>query len=99
MVKKTLDYRKLQNASKVISNSGAYSVEKEQSFNKYLKQLYENKTFDKDLFDKGNEYFNIGGSLENLTEELANNRSFISGYSHAKRLAFIEELEQKGKTR
>ena len=99
MAKKPMDYRKIQNAKKVISNSGAFSVDKEQSFNKYLKQLYEIKTFDRDLFNKGVEYFNMGGSLEELTTEFANNRSFISGYSHAKRLALIEELDKRDKKR
>ena len=88
-------YDNMHRQSKVINDSGKYSVEKEKSFNNYLRYLNNRKQFDKELYDNGIEYYNLGGILEDAKDELKNNLSFISGYNHAKRLAYVQEVEEK----
>ena len=87
-------YDKLHRKEKVNTSSGSYSFEKEQGFNKYLKSLSEAKNFNPKIFDIGVEFYQSGNKIEDAPEELRNNSSFISGMSHAKRLAMIEEIEK-----
>ena len=94
-----MNYEKRKRDDKVINNSGAYSVEKEKSFNKYLEMLYHKKSFDAELFEKGMEYFNLGGILQEAKDEYKNNYSFVNGYNKAKRLAIIAEVEEKYKSK
>ena len=93
-------YDKLHRNEKVNTTSGAYSFEKEQSFNKYLKSISKERNYNQKIFDMGVEFYQSGNRLEDAPEELRNNSSFISGFTHAKRLAMIEEIEKKmGKKR
>ena len=58
------------------------------------------QTFDRRMFDAGTEWYNNGLTLADATEEQNNSVSFVNGYRHAERLAFIRELDSKsGKTR
>ncbi len=90
-----LDYDKLNRNKKVINNGSQYSVFKEEGFKKYLRYLDSVKGFDKELFDKGTEYFLNGGILEQAKDEYRNNKSFVNGYTHGKRLAMIQDIEEK----
>ncbi len=94
-----MKYNKRNRDDKVIIKNDASfsisSVHKDEGFNKYLKQLNNAKNFDKELYNKGIEYFNLGGILDEAKDELRNNLSFISGYKHAKRVAYIQEIEEK----
>ena len=67
----------------------------EKDFLKYLKYNTNKRDFNQNLFNKGMEFYNIGGSIDDIPEPLKNNRSFMSGYEHAKRLALIEKIEKK----
>ena len=88
--KRNFEELRIKDASK--SNSGKYSVEAEQNFNKYLKNIYGSKNFNKNLFDRGVDFFNLGGNLDNVPNELLNNDSFMRGYRYAERLSKIDSI-------
>ena len=60
---------------------------------------YHNFTFEQDKYDKGVEWYNSGLGIEDAPVELQNNRSFVNGFKRGHRLALIEELTSKNKTR
>ena len=72
------------------------NTEGSRKFENYLKQVNDDRNFDKTVFDDGAQYYNMGGLLENLMDSRRYNMSFIKGYEHARRLAIIEK---KNKTR
>ena len=86
-----MNYDKEINRDKSKSTAGKYSIEAEQNFNKYLKSLNDERNFNKNLYDKGIEYYNVGGTEENIPNELKNNESFMTGYRYAERFAKINE--------
>ena len=91
-------YNKFNRQSKVHFEDDSFaisSVYKEEGFNKYLKNLHYQKSFNQDLFDKGIEYYNFGGVLDEAKDEYKNNNSFVSGYMHAKRLALVKVVDEK----
>ena len=81
---------RIKDASK--SNGVKYAVEAEQNFNKYLKSIDGTKNFNKNLFDRGVDYFNVGGNLDKIPNELLNNDSFMRGYRYAERLSKIDNI-------
>lgn len=89
------NYDKFNRDKKVVNDSSQYIVDKEEGFKKYLRYLDSKKGFDKELFDKGTEYFLNGGILEQAKDEYRNNKSFVSGYSHGKRLPIVQQVEEK----
>ena len=92
---KGFNWDKLSQDRKVVNNGVKYSVEKQISEDKYLKQLDRNRRFDKNIYDKGVEFFNLGGKLDEAIDKYRDNDSFISGYQHAKRLAYISQMDNK----
>ena len=88
--KRNFEELRIKDASK--SRSGKYSVEAEQNFNKYLKNIDSTKNFNKNLFDRGVDFFNVGGNLDNIPNELLNNDSFMRGYRYAERLSKIDSI-------
>lgn len=56
-----------------------------------LKRLEENKPFEKDIFEKGSQFFYDGLSLEDAPLELRENVTFINGFKRAKRISEINE--------
>ena len=83
--------------SKIRKNSYKYAIEGIQQFNQSLvssdiKRNNKDKSlcrFDKNLFDKGMEWFNNGLPLEDAADELKNNSCFKNGFVKAKRLELI----------
>ena len=88
-----MNYEGLKKKDMAKPISGKYGIEAEKAFNEHLEKLAKTKDFNQKLFDKGVEYFNVGGSVENIPDELKNNRSFMTGYNHAARLAQIEKMD------
>ena len=90
-------YDRLRRQSKVYKENSfiVHDLHIEDNFDKNLKKLNDSKNYDKELYDKGMEYYNLGGILEEAKDELKNNRNFINGYNRAKRLAYIQEIEEK----
>ena len=50
--------------------------------------------YDKNLYDKGMEWYNSGLTLEDASPEDRNNIHFVNGYERGKRLALIEEMQK-----
>ena len=65
----------------------------------FKKTPVKKESINPDLYAKGEKYFEVGGVIENIPEELKNNESFMGGYRHAERLAQIEEMQQGGKSK
>ena len=87
---------------KHVYSYGVHLFNKDLDFNKKLEKLSGKKTnkFNQDLYDKGIEYFNLGGNIEEVTDDLKNDFSFLEGYNYAKRLVYIKQMEEKhGKNR
>lgn len=55
----------------------------------------ETGNFERDLFNLGRDCFFNSELMQGLDEETLNNKSFLSGYNHGKRLALIEEMQEK----
>ena len=92
---RNINWNKVEKQKKTTNDSGKYFMEKEESEEKYLKSLHDTKTFDRDLFNLGVEYYTNGGKLEDVKEEYRNNKSFLNGYARGERLAMIEQIEEK----
>ena len=67
----------------------------EEKEDKILKNLHQLATFQPDVFEKGEEWYKSGLSLDEVPEEFKTNRSFINGYKRGQRLAMIEEMQSK----
>ena len=80
-------------------STNAANLVSDQKFENHLKWLSNKRAFDQNDFDKGIAYFESGLTLDELDNIRKSNRSFISGFKHAQRLAVIKEIEQKEKTR
>ena len=66
-------------------------------YEKDLKKMDADRRFNYKLFNKGKEWFDSGLTLEDASEELRNDQSFIKGYEHGKRLAEANNMnEEKG---
>ena len=74
-------------------------VYKDKIYGKEFKKEPRKQSFNADLFEKGKKYFEMGGILENIPEELKNSDSFMDGYRHAERLSKIAEMQQGGKSK
>lgn len=48
-----------------------------------------------ELFDLGRDCFFNPELMQELDEEILNDKNFLNGYNHGKRLALIEELQGK----
>lgn len=48
--------------------------------------------YSQDLFNKGNEWFNSGLSLDDAPLEMKNHDSFVGGYNHGKRIKLVNDL-------
>ena len=86
---------------KRIKQEGVVNFECELSHERTLKTMASSANFNKDLFDKGQKWFESGLSLEDAPEEIKTNRDFIRGFERGRRLVFIEELDKniKGKSK
>ncbi len=62
---------------------------------KYLAHLENTRSFDRDTYNKGEEWFNSGLSLEDAPEILRGNMAFIKGFERGKRMAMIAEISKK----
>ena len=87
-----MNYEAAKNHDNSKKISGKYGIEAEKSFNTHLKNINDSRNFSPRLFDKGIEYFNVGGDIDSLPAELKDNDSFMKGYEHAKRLSHIENV-------
>lgn len=58
---------------------------------KYYYDLQHEVIRDKSIFDAGMEWFNNGFSLEDASDEMKNNHSFIDGFNKGKRLDAINK--------
>lgn len=63
-----------------------------------LKKLDYAKHYNKDIYEKGEAWYNSGLTLEDAPVELQNDINFVNGYERGRRLALIEEM-QNNKTR
>lgn len=50
--------------------------------------------FDKNLFERGIDWFNCGFPLSDAPEDIRNNTSFISGFQKGERLSLIASLQK-----
>lgn len=57
--------------------------------NNSFRNMRDDNGFNKGTFDDGHEYYNMGGTIENLADNRKKNINFIRGYEHAKRIANI----------
>lgn len=48
--------------------------------------------YSQDLFNKGNEWFDAGLSLDEAPLEMKNHDSFIGGYNHGKRIKLVNDI-------
>lgn len=51
--------------------------------------------YDKEIFDKGVEWFKSGLPFDDAPEELRKNTNFIDGFHRGERLQLIAELQEK----
>ena len=74
-----------------IRNSINYNSKLLARDNNRLKELGEKRSFDRESFNKGTQFFNDGLSLEDAPLELKDNIDFINGFNRAKRISEINE--------
>lgn len=81
--------------TKPITHVDRFMYEKHQM--NILKQASENMVINgnKNLFDLGRDCFFNPELMEGMSEDTLNNKSFLNGYNHGKRLALIDEMEKK----
>ena len=48
-----------------------------------------NNDFNMDSFNNGTQYYNMGGKLENVSQDLRRNKDFLNGYNRAARVSII----------
>ena len=67
---------------------------------KYLKLLDTIRTFDADLYNLGENWYNSGLLLDEAPDEYKDNASFIKGYKKGERLEMIKNIQiSSNKTR
>ena len=85
---------------KILAKDISYSInEGRDTFEKKLKDLASKERFSSDLYNKGEQWFNSGLTLDEAPDELKNNNSFLNGFMRGHRLAIIEKLNKQGKSR
>ena len=89
-----LDYEKAKRKDNLfIHGKHVSAVENDRHFENHLKNLNNTRTFSKENFNQGVEFYNSGESLDNIDESFLKDVGFMSGYEYAKRLAMIQEKE------
>ena len=65
---------------------------------KMIESASKSVKFDKEKWDKGVSWFNEGFLLDEADNKLVNDRNFINGYNHAKRIKLVnDQLECYGR--
>ena len=82
---------------KCIREGNVSNIESEKSFDRTLKFLDSGANYDRDIFSKGQQWFESGLSLEDAPLEFRSNRNFVRGFDRGRRIAFIQELQLKKK--
>ena len=86
------DYDKAERNNKLhVRGRNVINVESDKKFEERLKKLNEEKSFDKNKFDMGVEFYNSGLDFEEAPLDLKESKSFKSGYEFAKRKVLIQE--------
>ena len=86
------NWDKIRRDRKVVNDGYAYLGEVEQGFQRQLANNVNNRDFNKKLYEKGIEFFNVGGKECDIPKELKESHSFITGYKYAERLKKIESM-------
>lgn len=94
-----LNYDKKLRDSKTQKPSSIIDISRQRTINEILKDMDHDKNFDREMYDKGTEYYEMGGKIEDLKDEYKNNRFFMSGYRRGQRLAYVKVVEEKYKKR
>ena len=94
-----MQYRDKREYGKIIRETNLNWVCCTNASKKKLATLHAIVSFEQDKYDKGLEWYNSGLGIEDAPVELQNNRSFVDGFKRGHRLALIEELTSKNKSR
>ena len=95
-----LDYEKAKRKDNLFVHGRHVSaVENDRHFENHLKNLNNTRTFSKEKFNLGVDFYNSGESLDNIDPAFLKDVGFMSGFNHAKRLAMIQENETTKKGR
>ena len=82
-----------------IRQGNVSNIESEEAFERTLKFLDSGANFDRDLFNKGQMWFESGLTLEDAPEHFRINRNFVRGFERGKRIAYIQELQLNKKSK
>jgi hypothetical protein len=92
-----MSFQSLREEEKVkkglVAGYNAKIIEEDARREKDREKMAISRELDRRAYEKGEEWFKSGLTLEDADEKLKNNKSFVYGFERGKRLAFIAELK------